>query len=165
MATKKSQLGTIRMIPPGYYDPIDIFNDRCYKFFMLPAPSSLHPALLNQAPCARTPNFPASKPSNVNRESPVVNPFRIRTSAKSTRNLFRIRTSETKHLKVFRMNTYEKTGHLARRLQSSSLFSRRRNSIHPRSGCKILMVLDCRSENVRSGNFLPRRQSRVARLV
>jgi hypothetical protein len=35
--------------------------------------------------------------------------FRIRTSAKHTRNSFRIRTSKTKDLKPFRIRTYEKT--------------------------------------------------------
>ena len=41
--------------------------------------------------------------------------FRIRTSAKHTRNLFTMNTSKTQDLKLFRMNTYEKTGEGVRR--------------------------------------------------
>jgi len=40
--------------------------------------------------------------------SPTI-PFRMRTSAKRSRNPFRIRTSKTQDLKPFRIRTYEKT--------------------------------------------------------
>jgi hypothetical protein len=39
-----------------------------------------------------------------------LNPFRIRSSAKSIRNSIRIRSFKTQHLKSFRMRSSEKTG-------------------------------------------------------
>jgi len=49
-----------------------------------------------------------SKLSTVNLLSPIS--FRIRTSAKCSRNSFTMNTSKTQDLKLFRINTYEKTG-------------------------------------------------------
>jgi hypothetical protein len=48
-------------------------------------------------------------PSRTTHHSPPTIPFRMRTSAKRTRNSFRFRTSKTQDLKPFRIRTYEKT--------------------------------------------------------
>jgi len=51
-----------------------------------------------------------SKPSNLQTcQHLSPNSFRIRTSAKHTRNPFGIRSFKTKHLKPFRIHIYEKT--------------------------------------------------------